>query len=95
MRMATNSSGLVDSAFVTTQNIICALLVGMIWNLITWWFGMPSSSSHALVGGLTGATLATASGNWSVLIWSKAPAAGKPWFEGGGLRYKVGGAMIS
>jgi PiT family inorganic phosphate transporter len=91
----TISSGLVDSAFVTTQTIICALLGGIIWNLITWWFGMPSSSSHALVGGLTGATLATASGNWSVLIWSKAPAAGKPWFEGGGLLYKVVVPMIS
>jgi PiT family inorganic phosphate transporter len=91
----TISSGLVDSAFVTTQTIICALLGGIIWNLITWWFGLPSSSSHALVGGLTGATLATASGNWSVLIWSKAPEAGKQWFEGGGLLYKVVLPMIS
>ncbi|OYW77938.1 MAG: inorganic phosphate transporter [Verrucomicrobia bacterium 12-59-8] len=91
----TISSGLVDSAFVTTQTIICALLGGIIWNLITWWFGLPSSSSHALVGGLTGATLATASGNWSVLIWSKAPEAGKAWYEGGGLLYKVVVPMIS
>ena len=91
----TISSGLVDSAFVTTQTIICALLGGIIWNLITWWFGLPSSSSHALVGGLTGATLATASGKWSVLIWSKAPEAGKQWYDGGGLLYKVVLPMIS
>jgi PiT family inorganic phosphate transporter len=91
----TISSGLVDAAFVTTETIICALLGGIIWNLITWWFGLPSSSSHALVGGLTGATLATASGNWSVLIWSKAPEAGKAWYEGGGLLYKVVLPMIT
>ena len=46
----TISAGLVDSAFVTTQTIICALLGGIIWNLITWWFGLPSSSIHALIG---------------------------------------------
>jgi inorganic phosphate transporter, PiT family len=91
----TISSGLVDSAYVTTQTIICALLGGIIWNLITWWFGLPSSSSHALVGGLTGATLATASGKWSVLIWSKAPEAGKHWYEGSGILYKVVVPMVS
>ena len=91
----TISSGLVDSAFVTTQTIICALLGGIIWNLITWWFGLPSSSSHALVGGLTGAALATASGKWSALIWSKAPEAGKHWYEGSGILYKVVLPMVS
>jgi PiT family inorganic phosphate transporter len=91
----TIASGLVDSAFVTSQTIICALMGGILWNLLTWWFGMPSSSSHALVGGLVGATLATANGNWSALIWSKAPEAGKYWFEGGGLLYKVVIPMIS
>lgn len=91
----TISSGLVDSAYVTTMTIICALLGGIIWNLITWWFGLPSSSSHALVGGLVGATLATANGKWSALIWSKAPEAGKHWYEGGGILYKVVVPMIS
>lgn len=56
----TISSGLVDSAYVTQTVIICALLGGITWNLITWWFGLPSSSTHALVGGLVGATLAAA-----------------------------------
>ncbi len=91
----TISSGLVDSAFVTTQTIICALMGGILWNLLTWWFGMPSSSSHALVGGLVGATLATSGGNWDALIWSKAPAVGKHWYEGSGLLYKVVIPMVS
>ncbi|WP_395750379.1 anion permease [Prosthecobacter sp.] len=91
----TVSSGLVDSAFVTSQTLICALLGGIIWNLITWWFGLPSSSSHALVGGLAGATLATAGGKWSALIWSKAPEAGKHWYEGSGILYKVVVPMVS
>lgn len=91
----TISSGLVDSAFVTTQTIICALLGAIFWNLLTWWFGMPSSSTHALVGGLCGAAFATASGKWEVLIWSQAPAAGKHWYEGSGLLYKVILPMIS
>lgn len=68
----TISSGLVDSAFVTTHTIICALLGGIVWNLVTWYFGLPSSSTHALVGGLCGATMATAGGKWSVLIWAQA-----------------------
>ena len=91
----TVSSGLVDSQFISPMIIVCALLGGIVWNLITWWFGLPSSSSHALVGGLTGATLATASGNWSALIWSKAPDAGKAWYDGGGLLYKVVLPMVS
>lgn len=91
----TISSGLVDSQFVNTTTIICALGGGIVWNLITWWFGMPSSSSHALVGGLVGATLATAHGDWEALIWSKAPELGKQWYEGGGLLYKVVLPMFS
>jgi phosphate/sulfate permease len=50
--------------------IICALMGGIVWNLITWWFGMPSSSTHALVGGICGATLASAHDNWDAIIWS-------------------------
>ena len=46
------------------------MLGAIVWNLITWWFGLPSSSSHALVGGLCGACLAAAHNNWSVLVWS-------------------------
>src|SRR5215204_6336668 len=66
----TIAAGLVDVAFVTLVTILCALLAAIIWNLVTWWFGLPSSSSHALIGGLCGATLASADGNWSVIKWS-------------------------
>ena len=53
----TISSGLVDSKIVSLSSavIICALLGAIVWNLLTWWFGLPSSSSHALIGGLCGA----------------------------------------
>jgi phosphate/sulfate permease len=66
----TISSGLVDVAFVTTATIICALTGGIVWNLLTWWLGLPSSSTHALVGGLVGATLANAQNNWEAILWS-------------------------
>ncbi len=67
----TVSSGLVDAQFVTTSTIICALFGGIVWNLLTWWFGLPSSSTHALVGGLCGATLANAQNNFGAIIWSQ------------------------
>jgi PiT family inorganic phosphate transporter len=84
----TITSGLVDATFVSTQTVICALLAGIVWNLVTWWLGLPSSSTHALVGGLCGATVASAHGQWSALFWSKVTA-GKPWWENAGILYKV------
>jgi PiT family inorganic phosphate transporter len=57
----TIGAGLVDD-HTTTQVVVAAALLGAIaWNLVTWWLGLPSSSSHALIGGLLGAT-ATAVG---------------------------------
>ena len=56
----TIGAGLVDEE-TTTQVVIAAALIGAItWNLVTWYFGLPSSSSHALIGGLFGATLVAA-----------------------------------
>ena len=70
--------GLVDTAFVTPQTIFCALLGAVLWNLLTWWLALPSSSSHALIGGLCGATLASAHNHWSVIHWiARNPASGK------------------
>lgn len=66
----TVSSGLVDSQFVSPLVIVCALLGGIIWNLLTWWFGLPSSSTHALVGGICGATLAASGNQWNAILWS-------------------------
>ena len=83
----TIASGLVDAKIVTSQILVCALLGAIVWNLLTWWVGLPSSSSHALVGGLCGACLAAADNNWSVIVWS---IPGKVhWWEGKGILWKV------
>ena len=66
----TVGAGLVDTSYVNTTVIFCAAIGGIAWNLLTWWFGIPSSSSHALIGGLCGATLAAAQGRWNVILWS-------------------------
>jgi inorganic phosphate transporter, PiT family len=74
----TIGKGLVDTNYVSTYTILAALLGSIVWNLVTWWLGLPSSSSHALIGGLCGATLASAHGNWEVIRWSVAnPGTGK------------------
>lgn len=52
--------GLVSADAITQLVIFCALLGAVIWNLLTWYFGLPSSSSHALIGGLLGASVAHA-----------------------------------
>jgi PiT family inorganic phosphate transporter len=72
----TVSSGLVEASAVTMLTLFSALTGAIIWNLFTWWLGLPSSSSHAMIGGLCGAALATAQGNWGVLIWSTTDKAG-------------------
>lgn len=56
----TIGSGIVNSEMVTLTVIFCALLAAVIWNLLTWYLGLPSSSSHALIGGLLGATIVKA-----------------------------------
>jgi inorganic phosphate transporter, PiT family len=85
----TISSGLVDAKLVslTSDVMICALLGAIIWDLVTWWFGLPSSSSHALVGGLCGAALAAAGDNWNVIIWAQPSS--QHWWLGKGLLWKV------
>ena len=90
----TISSGLIDAdvVLVSSQMIICALSGGIVWNLITWWFGLPSSSSHALIGGLIGAALSAADNNFDVLIWSKAA---EDWTKSQGIFWKVIVPMVS
>jgi PiT family inorganic phosphate transporter len=56
----TIGNGIVESGLVTQEVVFAGLLGAIIWNLITWYFGLPSSSSHALIGGLVGAMLAAA-----------------------------------
>ncbi len=72
----TIGQGLVDTHVVSMTTVVAALLGAIIWNLFTWWLGLPSSSSHALIGGLCGAALAVSGGNWSVLKWSLVDAQG-------------------
>src|SRR3954470_22985893 len=67
---STIGKGIVDTKVINMKTVLCALLGAIIWNLLTWWLGLPSSSSHALIGGLCGAALATAHGNWSVIKWN-------------------------
>lgn len=74
---STIGKGLVDANAVTMMTVLCALLGAIIWNLFTWWLGLPSSSSHALVGGLCGAALSTSGGHWGVLHWATTDANGK------------------
>ncbi len=90
----TIASGLLNTSVVdvTPQVILCALLGGIVWNLITWWKGLPSSSSHALIGGLCGAGLAAAHNNWDALIWSERLG---NWAQNKGLLWKVFLPMIT
>lgn len=67
---STIGKGMVDPNVITMPTILCGLIGAIVWNLITWWLGLPSSSSHALIGGLCGAAVATAQGDWSVLKWN-------------------------
>jgi PiT family inorganic phosphate transporter len=68
----TVGKGMIDVAIVTPNVILGGLLGAIIWNLVTWWYGLPSSSSHALVGGYAGAAVAKA--GWAAIIpagWTK------------------------
>jgi inorganic phosphate transporter, PiT family len=68
---ATIASGLVETKLVTLTVVAAGLAGGIIWNLLTWLFGIPSSSSHALIGGVIGSTLAAAGGHaikWHGLV---------------------------
>ncbi len=51
------TTGLVNAAVVTLPTIVIAMIAAVLWNLICWWRGIPSSSTHALIGGVVGATL--------------------------------------
>src|SRR6218665_1960959 len=62
----TIGKGIIDPAIVTPAVIFGALMGAIMWNLLTWWLGIPSSSSHALVGGLVGAGVAA--GGFSVVV---------------------------
>jgi PiT family inorganic phosphate transporter len=64
----TLGTGIIDPAIVSPLVIFAALMGAIVWNIVTWVFGIPSSSSHALVGGLVGAGLAKV--GFSSIVWS-------------------------
>ncbi len=63
----TVAKGLVETQFATQEVILAALIGAIVWNLVTWYFGIPNSSSHALIGGLVGAALVH--GGLHAVIW--------------------------
>jgi PiT family inorganic phosphate transporter len=63
----TIGTGIIDPSVITSRVIFAALMGAIAWNVITWWAGIPSSSSHALIGGLLGAGIA--SGGLSAVVW--------------------------
>ena len=68
----TLGSGMIDLSVVTTEVVLAGLLGAIVWNLITWYYGIPVSSSHALIGGYAGAAVAKA--GWGAIItsgWTK------------------------
>jgi PiT family inorganic phosphate transporter len=59
----TIGTGIIQADLVTPETVLAAVIGAIVWNLITWWLGLPSSSSHALIGGLVGAALAQSGEN--------------------------------
>lgn len=90
---ATIAAGIVNTGVVQAgpELLICALLAAIVWNLITWWMGLPSSSSHALVGALVGAAIAESGGRFAAVIWAQG---GLHWWEGKGVLPKVVMPMV-
>src|SRR5258707_4978266 len=70
----TVGKGIIDTGLATSKTVLAALIGAITWNLLTWWLGLPSSSSHALIGGLVGAAV------------SQSGAGGVQWH---GLAHKV------
>ena len=94
---STIGKGMVDPTVITMPTILCALLGAIVWNLLTWWLGLPSSSSHALIGGLCGAAVATAQGDWSVLKWNTGllPKVVIPMVTSPVIGFVVGGILMA
>src|SRR5919108_2833549 len=65
---ATIGKGIVDAANITQMVVLAGVLGAIIWDLITWYYGLPSSSSHAIIGGIMGAVFAHA--GLSALKWA-------------------------
>jgi PiT family inorganic phosphate transporter len=82
------ASGIIDPKQATGTVILSAILGAIIWNLLTWWWGLPSSSSHALMGGLAGAGIAHAGlqvlvrePKWVLPVIGAVPGLGLKWMQ--------------
>jgi PiT family inorganic phosphate transporter len=65
---ATIGQGLIDTATITISTILCTVVAAILWNLMTWYKGLPTSSSHALIGALLGATMASGGGGHGIFF---------------------------
>src|SRR5256714_13967361 len=74
----TIAGGLVDKADGTQAVVLAAVLGAIVWNLVTWRYGIPSSSSHALIGGLLGAAVVH-HGGFQTIIWEGPKLSGLKW----------------
>jgi PiT family inorganic phosphate transporter len=94
---STIGKGIVDTKFVDMKTVLAALLGAILWNLLTWWLGLPSSSSHALIGGLCGAAIASAGTDWSVLKWDTGlmPKVVIPMFSSPVIGFLMGGLLMA
>src|SRR5438094_485553 len=80
----TVGKGIIDTGLANSKTVLAALIGAIAWNLLTWWLGLPSSSSHALIGGLVGLAIAlgTYVGGWRIMrtlgqrLYKMEPAAG-------------------
>ncbi len=92
----TIGKGIVDLKVVTMRTILCALLGAIVWNLATWLLGLPSSSSHALIGGLCGAALAASGGDFRVLKWGSGliPKVIVPMITSPVIGFLIGGLLM-
>src|SRR5881227_3178896 len=63
---STIGKGTIDPSIVTAWLLLSTLIGAIVWDIITWWFGLPTSSSHALIGGMAGGAVAAA--GWDALV---------------------------
>ena len=74
---STVGNGFVDLELITPHVILAGLIGGIVWDLITWWWGLPTSSSHALIGGYAGGALANAAAKLGIARAGEGLIAGK------------------
>src|SRR5438309_1602930 len=94
----TVGKGIIDTGLATEKTVLAALLGAIAWNLLTWWRGLPSSSSHALIGGLIGAALVQSGSKgveWHGVVYKVAfPALASPFGYPVSTTHVVSGSVM-